>query len=130
MLRRLRSLLLLAVCGICLSGCVSQTMPDGPATFTVLHSDYQWRKTRNLYFEDHPVCEMCGIDKDVQVHHVKPWHLNPDLRYDLDNLISLCQPCHFRFGHGRNWKAYNANVKELADYVSEFLEENVVYPED
>ena len=28
------------------------------------------------------------------VHHILPVEQRPDLRLDLDNLVSLCDPCH------------------------------------
>lgn len=83
------------------------------AVFYAQHN-YEWRKTRNHFFARNPLCAMCSADKDIQVHHILPWHLYPELRYTTTNLVSLCQPCHFRFGHGRDWKAYNPDINNLA----------------
>jgi len=93
--------------------------------FTAKH-DSKWRRVRDRYYATHKTCAMCGIARDIQVHHIKPWHLYPEERYSHKNLVSLCQPCHFRFGHGRNWKAYNPVVVDMAEIVNNMLT-NVVY---
>lgn len=82
-----------------------------------LRSEYEWTKVRNAYFKLHPLCEVCQYHKEGQVHHVQPWHLFEALRFDMNNLITLCQPCHFRFGHGRNWKKWNPEIRELSSEV-------------
>lgn len=30
----------------------------------------------------------------LQVHHLKPWGPHPELRYSVDNAVTLCRPCH------------------------------------
>jgi len=92
--------------------------------FTIQH-DSKWRRVRNQFYATHQTCAMCGAAKDVQVHHILPWHLYPDLRYTHTNLISLCQPCHFRFGHGRDWKAYNPDIGNLSEAARESLKKVV-----
>jgi hypothetical protein len=56
---------------------------------------------------------------DVQVHHVRPFHLRPELELDPDNLISLCMAegrhCHLAVGHGGDFKAYNLHVRTFAE---------------
>lgn len=58
-------------------------------------------------------CRRCatGHTKDTAlvVHHIRPWAGNPGLRLALDNLATLCAPCH-RWIHskrnaGREWLA-------------------------
>lgn len=81
---------------------------------SVLHSEYKWRKVRNSFVSAHAKCACCGIEKKLEVHHIRPWHIFPALRYSFDNLITLCRECHFRFGHGRNWKFWNPEICELS----------------
>ena len=38
--------------------------------------------------------EMIRPRAATTVHHIQPVELRPDLRLDLDNLISLCDACH------------------------------------
>lgn len=81
--------------------------------FGILHAEYEWRKVRGEFIQLQPCCQMCGGTKELNVHHIYPWHLFPHLRYHLHNLLTLCRHCHFRFGHNRNWKAYNPKVLDL-----------------
>ena len=45
--------------------------------------------------EQQPLCEVCGNNKAIQIHHYYYKSSYAHLRYDLDNGISLCQGCHF-----------------------------------
>ena len=48
-------------------------------------------------------CAECGETKELQVHHIKPWKNNKELRYVVSNGITLCRKCHLK-AHGGNWK--------------------------
>jgi hypothetical protein len=68
-----------------------------------------------------PLCAACGGKRRVQVHHIRPFHLHPELELDPKNLITLCMgptECHLRIGHGDDFKAYNPNV--IADAAEAF----------
>ena len=56
----------------------------------------RWRKIRQLYIKDHPVCELCerkNILKPVEeVHHIVP--LSQGGTHREENLMSLCKSCH------------------------------------
>lgn len=41
-------------------------------------------------------CVKCGTAGRLEVDHVKPIRTHPELAYELDNLQSLCVPCHSR----------------------------------
>lgn len=49
-------------------------------------------------------------------HHIKPFHLFPELELDTENLIPLCESkkyginCHLFVGHLGNFKRYNEEV--------------------
>lgn len=62
----------------------------------------------------------CGGTKNLEVHHVKPFHIDPTLELDPTNLITLCEEmskeCHLKKGHLGNWKKVNENV--LSDCVA------------
>ena len=80
----------------------------------ILHAEYAWRKARAAHIAEEPMCQMCGTEKDLDVHHVFPWHLFEDLRFDRDNFVTLCTPCHIRFGHHWSYaKGYNPGILEL-----------------
>jgi len=67
--------------------------------------------------EKNPRCEVCGSKKKVEVHHVIPFSLAPDLELEPSNFISLCENkkyginCHLLLGHLGNYRRFNASVK-------------------
>jgi 5-methylcytosine-specific restriction endonuclease McrA len=68
-------------------------------------STYEWRKVRMLALKKYgPRCQCCGATpKDgavMNVDHIKPRKLFPDLALDVNNLQILCHECN----HGKgNW---------------------------
>ena len=59
----------------------------------------QWRKTRKLYMDTHPLCEDCleqGLTTPAQeVHHIVKKRLLPaELADKEENLMALCCACH------------------------------------
>ena len=74
----------------------------------------QWSTVRKRYLESHPACEVCGSKKTLQVHHVRPFHLDMGLELEPTNLIALCGTCHFVFGHLSSWTSWNESVREDA----------------
>ena len=56
--------------------------------------DADWRRVRKIALErDAYTCRECR-EPATDVHHKITVALAPHLRLDLDNLISLCKPCH------------------------------------
>ena len=80
---------------------------------------HKWPGVEKLHLKFHPVCEACGSDKKLNVHHKKPFHLFPQLELDMNNLITLCmdKQCHIKIGHGDNFKDYNPDVEADAQKV-------------
>ena len=78
----------------------------------------KWPAVRSAHLKAHPCCAVCGTRKDVQVHHIKPFHIKPELELDPNNLVTLCTSkywgfnCHLAVGHGGNFRYENANVIE------------------
>ncbi len=50
--------------------------------------------SRRVRDRDENKCVECGATGKLHAHHIKPWRLHPELRFDLDNGVSLCPPCH------------------------------------
>lgn len=74
----------------------------------------QWRKVRAEHIKRQPVCQACGRAKDLDVHHIVPFHVDPTKELDPDNLITLCgSPCHIVFGHFMSYHCHNENVVEM-----------------
>lgn len=75
----------------------------------------KWPKIRKQHLKKFPYCANCGKKKIMmQVHHIKPFHLYPQLELDPDNLLTLCgdKRCHLDKGHLGYWKSYNLFVVE------------------
>ena len=118
----IRSVLLFAL--LCFTGCpapapqpVTQEMRAEPRSAC-------WKKTRAEYIGQHPACEFCG-EKATQVHHIKPYHLYPELECEPSNLLSVCDHCHLRFAHGGDYRAYNPHAMEDAALMSKRRKERV-----
>lgn len=77
------------------------------------------------HLDQHRTCSVCGGDKRLEVHHIKPFHLHPELELDPLNLITLCEElrgglnCHLLFGHLGNFKSVNVGVVGDAGVWSE-----------
>lgn len=70
------------------------------ARATRIRNGSRWRKVREAFRSDHPVC--CdplglhpeGPEPTADVHHIVPLIENPDLAYHYSNLAPLCTRCH------------------------------------
>jgi hypothetical protein len=71
-----------------------------------------WGSLRNLFLKQKPKCSACGSLKNLQVHHIIPFHVDKSKELDLKNLITLCRTCHFIFGHLMSWSSWNTEVVE------------------
>jgi 5-methylcytosine-specific restriction endonuclease McrA len=63
-----------------------------------------WKKQRKLTLERDKVCKNCGVDRDLDTHHIIPFQLSKD--NSLSNLIVLCKSCHSSIGN-TYWKVEN-----------------------
>jgi len=76
-----------------------------------------WPTVEKHFLEQNPTCAACGSKVRLNVHHIKPFHIDPELELDVNNLITLCMSpleCHLRIGHSGNFKEFNPNVREDA----------------
>ena len=80
----------------------------------------KWPSVRKEHLKKHSKCACCGGKKKLEVHHVKPFHLHPELELDPTNLITLCENkgdginCHLLIGHLGNFKSLNVSVRDDA----------------
>jgi len=60
-----------------------------------------------VFKRDNYTCQHCGSGKvggrKLHTHHIKPFATHPDLRFEMSNLITLCDKCHA-------WVHSNLNV--------------------
>lgn len=53
----------------------------------------EWRK--NVFKRDNYTCQHCKkIGGNLEAHHIKSWAKYMNLRFDVDNGITLCKSCH------------------------------------
>jgi len=59
-----------------------------------------WRKL--VFIRDKYTCRECSIIGDkLNAHHIKPWAKFPELRFEVDNGITLCEECHRELHRGQ-----------------------------
>lgn len=52
-----------------------------------------WRKS--IFERDRYTCQMCLIvGCYLEAHHIKSWAKFPELRYEIDNGMTVCRECH------------------------------------
>ncbi|KKN11572.1 hypothetical protein LCGC14_1025220 [marine sediment metagenome] len=54
----------------------------------------RWRY--DVYLRDKFTCQKCGDDKggNLVAHHIKPFADYPELRFDVENGLTICSSCH------------------------------------
>lgn len=85
----------------------------GDPVFGGVPRSSKWNKVRDDFLKDNPFCEACGVKADI-VHHILPYHFEPNLELDESNLISLCSECHLVLAHLKSFKRFDPDIKEVA----------------
>jgi len=62
---------------------------------------HAWRKTTNyrqwraeVLERDSRTCQFCAAKKNLTAHHIVAGSVDPELRYEVRNGITLCRNCH------------------------------------
>lgn len=65
---------------------------------------------------DGHICQLCGIKETKNmklfIHHIIPIHIDQSKSLDINNLISLCQECHFAKAHSGNYSKLDYSIVE------------------
>lgn len=81
-----------------------------------------WSMLRSIHLVKHDSCAVCGKKKGLEVHHIKPFYLHPELELDPSNLKTLCRRHHFAIGHLEYWKSYNPQIENSIIYFKSLLQ--------
>jgi 5-methylcytosine-specific restriction endonuclease McrA len=66
---------------------------DQARSTDMTHANYrEWR--RQVFKRDSWTCRVCSSKLAIKAHHIKPYSQFLELRYELDNGITLCNLCH------------------------------------
>lgn len=74
-------------------------------------------------------CADCGAEnKPLEIHHVIPRHENPDLAFDIDNVVALCKDCHNIRHSKQGWQGSSqCNVTAVEVDSIEYVGEEEVF---
>lgn len=65
---------------------------------------FSWRN--EVYKRDHYTCRICKKHcqkKDIVAHHIKLFADFPELRFSVDNGITLCRSCHRKIHNNKSY---------------------------
>jgi len=74
-----------------------------------LYKTQKWSAlVASVLARDNYTCARCGTyrataEPKLVTHHIRPFADHPELRFDPDNLVTLCEKCH-RWVHSRSNK--------------------------
>lgn len=58
---------------------------------------------KETFIRDNYTCALCAkTNCKLNAHHIKPWATNPDGRFDMSNVVTLCLDCH-NYAHSGNF---------------------------
>lgn len=75
-----------------------------------LRKSDQYKKWQQaIYQRDFYQCQICGSKIKINAHHIYAWQYFPELRFSLDNGITLCEKCHHKI-HSKYGKNYTGKL--------------------
>lgn len=107
---------------------IVQALTAGFVPFLTREWHYQprtkeYREFRAMAWErDGNKCTKCGSIENLCIHHLISRTERPDLRFDIDNVITLCRKCHAkeeaRLKHERNRREKSMDYAAFCPYVN------------
>jgi hypothetical protein len=69
-------------------------------------------------------CKNCGTSENLEAHHLIPWKMNEQLRYEISNGMTVCGSCHAKL-EGRGY--HNRGKKFTAEHRKKLSEAKIGY---
>lgn len=96
------------------------------------YQNKEWRKLREVYMHEHPLCDEClkkgKVTPATDVHHKKsPFkggEVNYNLLLDYDNLESVCKDCHGAIHANQQGHITPEQQLELLDWIFNGLQDS------
>ena len=85
---------------------------------SVSRNSLEYTNWRNQVFQRDKVCQCCGLDKRLHAHHIFGYEEHPELAYDVNNGIILCQFCHDKYHSVYGLK--DINPVKFAKFIRRF----------
>ena len=85
---------------------------------SVSRNSLEYTNWRNQVFKRDKVCQCCGLDKRLHAHHIFGYEEHPELAYEVNNGIILCQFCHDKYHSVYGLK--DINPVKLAKFIRRF----------
>ena len=84
----------------------------------VSRNSSEYTNWRNQVFKRDKICQCCGLDKRLHAHHIFGYEEHPELAYDINNGIILCQFCHDKYHSVYGLK--DINPVKFAKFIRRF----------
>lgn len=74
---------------------------------------------RNAVLNRDGVCRCCGGDKPkyLEAHHIFSWKDYPDMRFDVNNGVTLCKQCHHKYN---SYYGHKGTGIGIVDFLTRF----------
>ena len=89
--------------------------------------DLKKQNRMRLYEQQGHRCAMCGREfeyRQLQLHHILPWRVFLEYRYDLRNMVEVCNDCHNSIHKNpyKNLAMQEEKAKELGINLSDYYD--------
>lgn len=99
--------------------------------YRALINSTRWRKLRNAYLTEHPLCERClkngRTEVAKEVHHIDPIESHCEdrmemtrLAYDPNNIMAVCSRCHGELHKELSTRSKDAITARCKDKAERF----------